>query len=190
MGQDAGFAISETTAGWRQLKPRLRRELDIESPEAQLLVALLCASGDLWKKLRQSTLAVCPYARICLLAVDEAQVKVQSAGDGIFQADPDLPIYDSALGRATQIGIQRLSGAGAGVGRVCRGIDRARRRDRSECRRRATSGVVSRLRRGGERECNEDHCRQDCGFDVSLPHAVLLTAFAPKAAESGIYPVR
>src|SRR5258708_21541242 len=101
MGQDVGFAVSKTPGGWRQVKSRLRRHLDIERLEAQLLEALLCTSGDLRKKLGQGMFALCPYTGIRLLTVNDAQIEAESAGDGVFQADPELAVHDFALGRAT-----------------------------------------------------------------------------------------
>jgi hypothetical protein len=45
--------------------------------------------------------ALCPYARIRLLAVNKAQIEAKSAGNGVFEADPDLAVDGLALGRAT-----------------------------------------------------------------------------------------
>ena len=45
--------------------------------------------------------ALCPYSCIGLLAVNEAQVEAESAGGGVFEADPDLAVDDIALRRAS-----------------------------------------------------------------------------------------
>jgi hypothetical protein len=45
--------------------------------------------------------ALCPYARIRLLTINEAQIEAESTSDCLVEADPDLAVHNLALGRAT-----------------------------------------------------------------------------------------
>lgn len=96
------------------------------------------------------------YVGVGLLIVDEAEVVLQSACDGLFQAELQRAACCHPMGRAAEIWIKVLGGPRARVSRPARRVDGPGSIDRFEVG--SSAGLGRRL---AEDACIRDQCKSD-----------------------------